>query len=589
MSRDTAPGGAFERFWRMREDRRVVAIGLVLGILFLGVAGVAWRRLALIEQAIAPVQESLVPAREALVEVERGLLSTEVAFLDVASEGDPVERVIAVNELLEALRLTEVAWREFRRGGPRFDGERELWSRFDRARRRQEQYAGPVGLQLVDPTDSFDVDALLATPQMRELRKALSEQRAVVKELLDRHYGAEIDRRVARAADLVDAAKIEAAALFALAGGGAVVLLALLWRAARIHEREVAERERLRAAQERYNEIEAKLRRALDMVSDERMVFGKMRETLAAALDPVPVELLLATSERGPLRREFTTDESGELPGCPVDLARNCPALQSGATRVFDSPEEIDSCPYLAQHPGGPWAAACVPLNVTGRAAGVLHAVTSPESPPSAEDVAILEMVSARTGDRITLLRAMAESERQARSDPLTGLLNRRSLEGAVARLRERGVPYVVAYGDLDRFKRLNDTHGHETGDRALRAFTRALRDSVRPDDLVSRYGGEEFVVVLPECRIEDAVRILERVRNRLASETRIAGLPPFTVSFGVAAAEGDELFESVLARADAALLAAKNAGRDRVVVAGDESSADHPARTIIDPAAGSA
>ena len=167
------------------------------------------------------------------------------------------------------------------------------------------------------------------------------------------------------------------------------------------------------------------------------------------------------------------------------------------------------------------------------------------------------------------MLRAFSRSETQARTDPLTGLLNRRSLEARIHDLGNTGLPFVVAYGDLDHFKMLNDVHGHDAGDRALRLFARVVRDSVRPIDVPARYGGEEFVIVLPDCSIDNAFTVIERIRSQLRGGLANATVPPFTVSFGVAASEPGLTFSQTLEAADQALLCAKRTGRDRIVIAG--------------------
>ena len=123
-----------------------------------------------------------------------------------------------------------------------------------------------------------------------------------------------------------------------------------------------------------------------------------------------------------------------------------------------------------------------------------------------------------------------------------------------------------MAYGDLDHFKDLNDTFGHAAGDRALRTFSQVLRDSLRPADIPGRYGGEEFVIVLPDCPVDEARQVLERVRERLAERIVVADLPPFTISFGLASSDHATDFDQVVALADAALLSAKAGGRDQVV-----------------------
>ena len=176
------------------------------------------------------------------------------------------------------------------------------------------------------------------------------------------------------------------------------------------------------------------------------------------------------------------------------------------------------------------------------------------------------------------MLRAFEVSQTQANSDSLTGLMTRHSLETTVRDLYATGTPYSVAYGDLDHFKRLNDTFGHAAGDRALRTFSQVLRDSLRPIDVPGRYGGEEFVIVLPECAVDEARQVLERVRERLAERIILADLPPFTISFGLASSEQAADFDQVVSLADTALLCAKAGGRDQVVTsAGPEQPAATP------------
>lgn len=109
----------------------------------------------------------------------------------------------------------------------------------------------------------------------------------------------------------------------------------------------------------------------------------------------------------------------------------------------------------------------------------------------------------------------MAETELQAATDSLTGLLNRRSLENRARMLRDARTSCAVVMADLDYFKELNDTHGHETADRALRVFSETLRGALRAEDLVERHSGEEFAVVLPACTAEDARTAIEQARLR--------------------------------------------------------------------------
>ena len=248
---------------------------------------------------------------------------------------------------------------------------------------------------------------------------------------------------------------------------------------------------------------------------------------------------------------------------------------------VFPDSAALDACPHLR---GRHCSALCVPMSIGGNSVGVFHVTNADGLPPPTTVEKDVEVVARRTSERLAMLRAFEMSQTQANSDSLTGLMTRRSLEAEVRDLRATGTPYAVAYGDLDHFKRLNDTFGHAAGDRALRTFAQVLRDSLRPADISGRYGGEEFVLLLPDCPMDEAHQVLERVRERLAERLVVADLPPFTVSFGLASSDQAATFEEAVALADAALLQAKAAGRDRVVQssAGDE---DTQTETLLRPA----
>jgi diguanylate cyclase (GGDEF)-like protein len=138
----------------------------------------------------------------------------------------------------------------------------------------------------------------------------------------------------------------------------------------------------------------------------------------------------------------------------------------------------------------------------------------------------------------------------------------------AIARAQRRREPLAVLLADVDHFKKVNDTHGHLTGDAVLRTLAAEMRQQVRESDLVGRFGGEEFVILLAGTTAEEACQVAERVRRgagvvKVLTHDEIVGV---TVSIGVAAlgTHGADLFE-LLAAADIALYQAKNTGRDRV------------------------
>jgi diguanylate cyclase (GGDEF)-like protein len=162
--------------------------------------------------------------------------------------------------------------------------------------------------------------------------------------------------------------------------------------------------------------------------------------------------------------------------------------------------------------------------------------------------------------------------ERQALADGLTGLANRRHgenvLEAELARAERFGGPLTLVVADLDDFKEINDRFGHLTGDCVLRDFGAVLRSTMRDVDLACRWGGEEFVLVLPGTDAEGGANLAERVRDHLRDHETLAldgTRVRFTASFGVAAATGGTTSRELLARADAALYEAKRAGKDRV------------------------
>lgn len=167
------------------------------------------------------------------------------------------------------------------------------------------------------------------------------------------------------------------------------------------------------------------------------------------------------------------------------------------------------------------------------------------------------------------------ELERLSISDGLTGLFNHRHihqlLEDEYERANRTGDPLTVAMFDLDRFKSVNDTYGHPAGDRVLRGFADILRDTAREIDRLGRYGGEEFMVILPETGVGDGRVFVERVRREVARMPFDVGREEpihMTTSAGLATypSGGVHACEELISRADRALYAAKEAGRNRVV-----------------------
>lgn len=160
-----------------------------------------------------------------------------------------------------------------------------------------------------------------------------------------------------------------------------------------------------------------------------------------------------------------------------------------------------------------------------------------------------------------------------ARRDPLTGVYNRRALDerlhAAAIEANQMGRPLALLFADLDHFKRVNDTHGHDVGDECLREASRRIRSSLRFGDILGRFGGEEFVVGLPGMTADEAMEIGERIRQKISAEPIAFGERSLslTISIGVAVLDRGGLasFDEAIKRADRALYVSKRAGRDRV------------------------
>ncbi len=190
------------------------------------------------------------------------------------------------------------------------------------------------------------------------------------------------------------------------------------------------------------------------------------------------------------------------------------------------------------------------------------------------ELIATLAVSAAMRMQNLLLQRRCRRAQKFALTDPLTRLFNRRmgitSLDQAIARSHRSGVDLTVLMIDLDQFKKLNDTYGHVQGDQALRATADVLRKTLRRSDTICRYGGEEFMVVLPETSAEESAVLAARLFTAVEARGHEEKLP-ITVSIGQASVRHEDSAESLLNRADRALYASKAGGRNRFSIADEE------------------
>jgi diguanylate cyclase (GGDEF)-like protein len=204
------------------------------------------------------------------------------------------------------------------------------------------------------------------------------------------------------------------------------------------------------------------------------------------------------------------------------------------------------------------------PLNTpAGYNIGALCAMDTVPHDPSPDQVKLLQDLGRLVIDELELRKL-------ACLDPLTGVLTKRGLEKAINRLVAKldNSAACVVMMDVDHFKHVNDTHGHGAGDRILQSAVEACRESVRPEDIIARIGGEEFAIILPGMSLSEGLKAAERMRKAIAANVTQTREGPISVtaSFGVAmVSPGMRDFDKALAAADEAMYAAKTGGRNAV------------------------
>jgi diguanylate cyclase (GGDEF)-like protein/PAS domain S-box-containing protein len=252
----------------------------------------------------------------------------------------------------------------------------------------------------------------------------------------------------------------------------------------------------------------------------------------------------------------------------------SCWALRTGHPHLVIAGDATALCAHAA---GVKHTYLCIPILAQGEALGIIHFQATDEAPTLADsELSFKTTFAAQLGLSIANIGLREALRTQSIRDALTGLYNRRYLQEMLEREIRRAVRADQSLGvlilDLDHFKKFNDTYGHEAGDTVLRETATFLAKNVRAEDIVCRFGGEEFVVILPTASLENAKSRAERLRSKLRELTvlhRGQSLGAITMSVGVAAVpEHGTSPKAVLEAADAALYRAKREGRDRVMLA---------------------
>jgi diguanylate cyclase (GGDEF)-like protein/PAS domain S-box-containing protein len=300
-------------------------------------------------------------------------------------------------------------------------------------------------------------------------------------------------------------------------------------------------------------------------------------EVFAAALGFAPK---IFPARRGAVALLNTARNLVEVTGlwheCQLPLSifepTSCWALRTGQPHVVAAGDTTAPCAHAA---GVKNSYICIPILAQGQALGILHFQATDETPElNDSELSLKATFAGQVGLSIANIGLRDALRTQSIKDPLTGLYNRRYLEEMLEREIRRAVrseqPLGILMLDLDHFKNFNDTYGHDAGDTVLREAAAFFTKSIRAEDIVCRFGGEEFVVILPTADLNASHNRGERIRSKLRELTvkhQGQSLGMITVSVGVASLplhgmSAKELFEA----ADAALYRAKREGRDRVV-----------------------
>jgi diguanylate cyclase (GGDEF)-like protein len=325
-----------------------------------------------------------------------------------------------------------------------------------------------------------------------------------------------------------------------------------------------------RLAEEAYHATQREFSETLQVTESESEAHRLVKRHLERSLRDSRIVVLNRNNSQNRLEAATSLEPESELAHKLVDSSpRSCLAVRLGRAHAQQPEREpLLSCELC----GDLDRTTCVPSLVGGEVIGSVLVEHSDPLTPS-ERSRIDESVS-QSAPVLANLRNLAIAEVRAATDALTGLPNARAVRDSLVRMVAQSsrsqLPLSVVLCDLDNFKQINDVYGHDKGDQALAAASTALRGSLRESDLVGRYGGEEFLILLPDTPLDGALVLAEKLRAELAL-VNVPGVDrAVTGSFGVASFPDDAPDGEMLVRmADRALYAAKAGGRNCVVASG--------------------
>jgi diguanylate cyclase (GGDEF)-like protein len=321
------------------------------------------------------------------------------------------------------------------------------------------------------------------------------------------------------------------------------------------------------AAERRYADGQARFAEAMQVAENQSEGHQLLVRHLEAGTADASITVLIRNNSCDRLQPAVPLPADSPLAE-PLRQAKPRSCLAVRLSRPVDqgpSSQEIIECEVCGAQPG---ESSCQPLLVGGEVIGSV--LTTSPHPATGEERRLTHDSVTQAAPVLANLRNLALAELRAATDALTGLPNRRAIDDHLKRLLAQAgrslTPMSAILLDLDHFKEINDTYGHERGDEVLAAVGAVLRTELRGGDFAGRNGGEEFIVMLPDTDRAGAMRVAEHLRAAMHALSMPGVKRAVTASFGVAAFPEDALDgETLLRLADRALYAAKQSGRDRV------------------------
>jgi diguanylate cyclase (GGDEF)-like protein len=455
-----------------------------------------------------------------------------------------------------------------------YDAGRDVFTAELRRLRRNDGNLGRPTQRLIDRIEAVALDwrasADEAIFQVRvngrrsvPLSEALHRKR-----LMDqiRALDTEVHRRIEtrRHADVGFAQRLSFAVVLALAavfGAGGWLLLGLPAQRVR----------RARAAEHRRRDLQSEFARTMQAMDGEREAHGLVKRHLERTLvTPSTVVVLQRNNSADRLAATTDVDPGSDLAEALIDASPSaCLAVRLSTPHQQGEGDELLQCELCGKT--GTERALCTPLIVSGEVIGSV--LVGHDRPMQELCELVIEDTVTQAAPVLANMRNLAIAETRASTDALTGLANRRAVQDSIRRMvahaaREREALAVVAI-DVDHFKRINDRHGHDRGDDVLAAVGQTLKGMLRSTDLVGRQGGEEFIALLPDTDLNEALAAAENLRVALERLDVLPAGERVTASFGIAVMPEDGTDPASLMRqADRALYAAKANGRNRVELA---------------------